>query len=179
MISHVSQQCRSIYHFAQEVYYLEPVQKVLHTSYFALGFLGAYNLYNQFCGTQKIQKKIVSENWKYQSLAVIEVMGNLSYLVNGLTSRPGISLLKHTFKHLVSENQLARLFSHHHIAGIQYASFLLGLPATIKSTYTVGSWLCQKFLKNIKTRPMMAFPTSDTVRIGASAMAVLQLTPRK
>lgn len=150
MLSTISNQCYSFYQNFRTFHNSEPVQNILGASYFAGGLYGVCHLaYMQFWRDREMAPlSSPSLTWQEKTCKIIDILGDISFILNGARSRPAVAIWKWAASQILSLQQLERLFGKSTLLSPQrldsaalIASMLLGIPATLKTTYLCYRWI--------------------------------------
>jgi hypothetical protein len=117
---------------------------------FGLGFVGFNNLVENYYFQDREVKEIYHDYpaWQLTAFKISDCLSNISLVLGGITSRPAISIWNWSAKALLTPEQLERFFgSLGHLPAektyrtICLLSFLLGIPATLKTFYLIYTWI--------------------------------------
>lgn len=127
--------------------YSKSMQNVLGFSYFTGGFLGFYQLCQMDFKNRQVKPLNLSlPLWQIKAIWIIDLLGNLSFMLGGLASRPALSIGQWTFKKLSSLSLQKALQRQTHVIGkiitfMTVMAFIFGIPASIKFCYSSYYWL--------------------------------------
>ncbi|MBA3722026.1 MAG: hypothetical protein H0W88_06465 [Parachlamydiaceae bacterium] len=140
-----------IYRIVNDLRNIEIIQIVVGLSQMIFGAYALYTVIKSAIMHQLVEKKPVSLTRKQRITKIIKVMGKLSLVGTGLTSRPVLPAWKWGVTKIISETQFNTVFgAQSPISGtrIYYVfmilSSLIGLPSSIKYIYDSHFWIMNR-----------------------------------
>lgn len=126
-----------------------PIQNIIGTVNLTFGCLSAKNLINSFRHDDQTSPSATKiTTWQITGIKVIDFCGDLSSVLGGIQSRPAIFVWNWAIHQLLSPANIERLFGETALLSSQRlnytiatASFLLGVPSTLKTIYTCYQWI--------------------------------------
>lgn len=153
----LTQNVKIVYQNIMILHASEPIQHIIGAANLTFGCMSAKNLIETFRHTNQAgpaSAKIAT--WQMTGIKVIDFCGDLSSILNGIQSRPAISILNWITYRLLSPANVERFFGEAALFSgqrmnytIATASFLLGIPSTLKTIYLCYRWIVanrRKFL---------------------------------
>lgn len=149
MLNKVAQSYQITFDVLQNVQLSESGRKLIDAVNFALGFIGISNLikihYFENREIHEVYDRLPS--WQQTALTIADYLGSLSLILGALKSQPTIAIVKWSIQKILSPEQLLNMFLRNALYdGKVYKvmgllSILLGIPATIKTFYTIYLWV--------------------------------------
>jgi hypothetical protein len=117
---------------------------------FAFGFIGIQNLVK----THWLKSREIDEltedlpPWQQRAWKIADFFGNISLILSGLKSPPAIAICQWSFQLILSSldplqknNQLGLIQGEKILKIVGLISFLFGIPSTLKTLYSLYSWI--------------------------------------
>jgi hypothetical protein len=117
---------------------------------FALGFAGVYNLMETYYFKDREIKDLYKDLplWQQTAWKTSDFLGNLSFILAGLKSRPALAFFQWGIQKIISPEQLASFLGRHsYVSGekicktVGIVSLLFGIPAALKTSYSIYCWI--------------------------------------
>lgn len=160
MLNRIAQGFQFSYETLNHLRFSKATRNLLDLVNFAMGFVGLHNIVRGSGFEDRDISKINDDfsGWKQKAFKIADFLGSLSLILSSMRSGPAVAVWKWTARAILSSDQLERFFGHQgHIPSqkmdrsIAIIAFLLGLPATLKTIYTVYRWMTAPRLKPEET----------------------------
>lgn len=125
------------------------ISTIYHLGNFSLGFVGLYGVLK----TCALKSRDISQaydilpHWQKKACEIADFLGDISFIVKGTQSIPTIITWSWRAHALSSTAQFVNFFiCKELITGVannrhlSYLAFILGIPSTIKTTFTLYTW---------------------------------------
>ncbi|CUI17088.1 Conserved hypothetical protein [Candidatus Protochlamydia naegleriophila] len=143
------QNIKSFYQTIMILHASNPIQNIIGTVNLTFGCMSAKNLIQTFRHNNQAGPATTKiATWQMTGIKVIDFCGDLSSILNGIQSRPAIFILNWMINRFLSPSNAARFFGEAALLSsermnytIATASFLLGIPSTLKTVYSCYCWM--------------------------------------
>lgn len=136
--------------------------------------LGAIELYNDSKDCYiylrgRIRNEIPSRPWQCTASKILFLVAKVSIYTSALTTKPAVLAIGWMANRIFTAEQLSRYFGanlnfatnpYHPRHVVSIVSFILGIPATLKSTYDLAVWLRKKISCSSKPEDTANVPTN-------------------
>lgn len=154
MLSKVAQNIKHVYLTFQTFKRSEPISSLIGLFDFVMALQAIHNLVQTYYFKDREVTELYQEfpEWKQNAFKIADLSGNLSLLLDGITSWPVIKLGKWTAQKILTPDQLTRFFGQNGLlpaekiqASLITIIFILSIPATLKLLYTFSMWVASQF----------------------------------
>jgi hypothetical protein len=150
MLNIIARGLQTYYKVMKAFNFSEKSQNFWEFFHFSLGFLGFHNLVSDYSLQEKEIDPIFQNYplWQQKAFKTADLLGNLSLILGAMKSEPAITLWTWSSQAIFSKEQLERFFgaqsrlaNHKVYRSIAIASFLFGVPSTLKTFYNIYIWI--------------------------------------
>lgn len=150
MLDKVVQGLRLSYNTIQTIRFSEKTRNLWDLVNFALGFVGFHNLLEDYFLQDHEVAHVYQKypEWQQTAFKISDFLSNISLVLGGITTRPAIAVWRWSAQVILSPQQLERFFGLNGMIPANKAyrvitilSFLLGVPATLKTIYVIYTWI--------------------------------------
>lgn len=155
---------------------------------FALGFVGVYNLMETYYFKDREIKELYKDLplWQQTAWKTSDFLGNLSFILAGLKSRPALALFRWSIQKIISPEQLTSFLSRHsYLSGeklcrvVGLVSLLFGIPAALKTSYSIYCWIRHPQAKRLEEPDEHFYSPLPLKKVSKTDVALTVRTVRK